>query len=47
MPNSVSFGAKYPQDEELAHQVDEYVDLDKFKKNIKIYLQALINLNNM
>lgn len=47
MPNSVSFGAKYPNDEELAHQANEYVDLDKYKQNIKIYLQALINLNNM
>ena len=47
IPNSVSFGAKFPQDEELAHQANECMDLDNFKKIIKIYLQALINLNNL
>lgn len=47
MPNAVSFGAKFPQDEELAHQTNEYLDLDNFKKMIKIYLQALININNL
>lgn len=47
MPNSVSFGANFIGDEELAHQNNEYIDLDKFKKIIKIYTKALINLNNM
>ncbi len=47
MPNSLSFGANFKDDEELAHQNNEYIDLDKFKKLIKIYIKALINLNNM
>lgn len=47
MPNSLSFGANFKDDEELAHQNNEYIDLDKFKKLIKIYTKALLNLNNM
>ncbi len=47
LPNAVSFGANFIGDEEMAHQRDEYIGLDKFKKLIKIYLQGLINLNNM
>ncbi len=47
MPNSLSFGANFKDDEELAHQNNEYIDLDKFKQMIKIYTYALINLNNM
>ena len=45
--NSLSFGANFADDEEMAHKQDEYLDLDKLKKVIKIYLQAFINLNNM
>ena len=33
MPNSLSFGANFKDDEELAHQNNEYIDLDKFKTN--------------
>ena len=47
MPNSLSFGANFKDDEELAHQNNEYIDLDKFKTLIKIYIKSLINLNNM
>lgn len=47
IPNSLSFGANFKNDEELAHQNNEYMNLDKFKKLIKIYTKALINLNNM
>lgn len=47
MPNSLSFGPNFKEDEELAHQNNEYMDLDKFKKIIKIYTHALININNM
>lgn len=47
LPNAVSFGAVFPNDVECAHNTDEFIDLDKLKLTAKIYLQALINLNNM
>ncbi len=47
LPNSLSFGAQFPYEEEMAHQIDEFIDLDSLKKAVKIYLQALININNM
>ncbi len=47
MPNSLSFGAQFPNEKELAHEVNEYIDLDSMKKAVKIYLQSFINLNNL
>lgn len=47
LPNAVSFGASFPKDEERAHQANEFIDLNKFKLTSKIYLDALLNLNNM
>lgn len=46
-PNAVSFGAIFPGDDEVAHQANEFVDLEKLKLATKIYLDALINLNNL
>lgn len=46
MEQGVAFGAGFPDDEDLAHQANEYVDLDKMMKTIKIYANALIRLTS-
>ena len=46
-PNALSFGAVFPGENEIAHQADEYIDLEKMKLATKIYLDALINLNEL
>ena len=43
-PNAVAFGPMFPGDEELAHQRDEYVELDKLVKSVYIYYEAMKNL---
>ena len=40
----VAFGAAFPDDEDLAHQANEYVDLDKLLVAAKIYANALLRL---
>jgi succinyl-diaminopimelate desuccinylase len=45
MPNSVSFGALFPGEEELAHQANEYVALDSLRKMTHIYAEALARFN--
>ncbi len=40
----VAFGASFPDDEDLAHQANEYVDVDKMITAAKIYANALIRL---
>ncbi len=42
--NIVAFGPLLPGDEELAHQKDEYIDLDKFIQMTKIYADAIYTL---
>ena len=44
VPNAVAFGPMFPGDEELAHQRDEYVELDKLVKSVYIYYEAMKNL---
>jgi len=46
-PNSISFGADMPDEEELAHQCNEKISLDKLKLITKIYAKAIYNLNNL
>ncbi|MDR0831723.1 MAG: Sapep family Mn(2+)-dependent dipeptidase, partial [Bacillales bacterium] len=45
--NSVAFGMNLPHEEEVAHQANEYVDLDTLKTGLKIYILALIRLENL
>lgn len=44
VPNTVSFGAVFPGQPELAHQANEYVDLEQLRKMTKLYAQAIYNL---
>ncbi len=45
MPNAVSFGAQFPEEEENAHQANEYIALDSLKKMTHIYAEALARFN--
>ena len=42
--NTVSFGPVFPGQKELAHQRDEFIDLEDFRKMSKIYAQAVYEL---
>ena len=42
--NTVSFGPVFPGQKELAHQTNEFIDLDDLRKISKIYAQAIYNL---
>ena len=44
MDHCVAFGASFPGDPEVAHQKDEYIDLDKFLLMTKIYADAVWRL---
>ncbi len=44
MPDSVSFGAVFPDEDEMAHRVDEFIDLDSLRKATHIYAEALARL---
>jgi succinyl-diaminopimelate desuccinylase len=45
MPNSVSFGALFPGEEDTAHKPNEYVSIDSFKKMTLVYAEALARFN--
>jgi succinyl-diaminopimelate desuccinylase len=45
LPNAVSFGALFPDEEETAHQPNEYISLDSLKKMTHIYAEALCLFN--
>ena len=40
----VAFGASFPQDEDLAHQANEYTELEGLYKNMKIFALAIVKL---
>lgn len=42
--NFVSFGPVFPGEKEMAHEVDEYIDIEQLIKSAKIYAQALYEL---
>ena len=42
--NCVSFGMNMPGDPDMCHQVDEFIDLDKFILATKIYAKAIYEL---
>ncbi|MDX9888369.1 MAG: dipeptidase PepV [Anaerovoracaceae bacterium] len=44
MNNFVAFGPSFPGDEEVAHQKDEYMDIDKLMLAAAIYAQAIYEL---
>ncbi len=44
LEEGVAFGANFPGDPDLAHQANEYVDLDKMILTAKIYAEALLRL---
>ena len=42
--NFVSFGPVFPGEPELAHEANEYIDIESLMKTAKIYAQALYQL---
>jgi succinyl-diaminopimelate desuccinylase len=44
MKNAVCFGPLFPDEEELAHEANESLSLESFKKMTEIYIQALLTL---
>lgn len=44
VPNTVSYGPVFPGQKELAHQSNEFIDLDDLRKIAKIYAQTIYNL---
>lgn len=44
LQEGVAFGASFPQDEDLAHQSNEYADIEGLYKNIKIFALAIVKL---
>lgn len=44
MPNIVAFGPLFPGQEKVAHQTDEYIDINAFVKCAQIYAKAIEKL---
>lgn len=44
LQEGVAFGASFPQDEDLAHQANEYANIEGLYKNIKIFALAIVKL---
>ena len=44
LKQGVAFGAQFPDEEDLAHQADEYETIDRLMLAMKIYANALIRL---
>lgn len=44
LQEGVAFGASFPQDEDLAHQANEYADIEGLYKNIKIFALAIVKM---
>lgn len=44
LEEGVAFGASFPEDEELAHQANEYISIDDLLKNVKIFAYAIVKL---
>ncbi|MBR2661649.1 MAG: dipeptidase PepV [Clostridia bacterium] len=44
LKQGVAFGALFPDEEDLAHQADEYEEIDRLMLAMKIYANALIRL---
>lgn len=42
--NCISFGANFPGDQDMCHQTDEFIDIDKLILSCKIYAKAILAL---
>ena len=47
LPKAVTFGMRMPYEEELAHQCNEYINLDTLFTTILIYIDAIIKLGEI
>jgi succinyl-diaminopimelate desuccinylase len=44
IPNAVAFGPRFPDEEDVMHQKDEYISIDSFMKAAHIYADAIYRL---
>ena len=44
LKQGVAYGAAFPEDEDLAHQANEYIRVSQMVKAMKIYAAALMKL---
>ena len=44
LEEGVAFGAAFPEDEEVAHQANEYINIEDLYKNVKIFAAAIVKL---
>ena len=44
LAEGVAFGATFPEEEEMAHQADEYIRIDTLMQNVKIMARAILLL---
>lgn len=44
--NCVSFGANFPGDKDMCHQVDEFIDIEKMMLSYQIYVEAIKKISN-
>lgn len=47
MPNAVSAGPVFPDEQEMAHQTDEFASVESLRKCTHIYAEALARFNGM
>ena len=46
LEEGVAFGSLFPDEEELAHQAGEYIDLESLEKNLYIFIKAIENMQD-
>jgi acetylornithine deacetylase/succinyl-diaminopimelate desuccinylase-like protein len=44
LAEGVAFGASFPEDEDVAHQANEYMLLDSLWQNVRIIARAIVML---
>jgi succinyl-diaminopimelate desuccinylase len=44
IPNAVAFGPRFPEEEDVMHQKDEYMRVDSLMKAARIYADAIFRL---
>ncbi|MBQ3185810.1 MAG: M20/M25/M40 family metallo-hydrolase, partial [Firmicutes bacterium] len=42
--NTIAFGARFPEDEDVMHQKNEYISIDNMMKLTRIYAEAIYRL---
>lgn len=45
IPNGVAFGVKFPDEEEMAHEANEFIRIDSLMKAGIILTDAIMNVN--